>query len=371
MSKSELGGHFVVGPPHFVRSLGGAPQYREFPGVRPPSEYKGLSPAECKEQGGVYVQDIRGFDYCRGGPGSVSARYPPRTSVYFEPEWAPEYAHGGEACFNPDHESPGACAADPECDWVADETGRQYCRGKGAHELSESQAILSQLGLVGGRGGYQLEPRRASSPLASKGLGRGIGGGKIELPVEFQPSGRFNPGRFSQEEKESWFDKRVLPSEAERKYCRCEITTAANNIYRYGTLRINPYAVCSASVGRGSPKLRSQLSVMSTTGGCTKGARFENWPTSLLYAYAVMRRHHPEFAKLPPLTAFLSNMDAWRPRLLRAAFDYRQKEAEKLGYPPGHVPAEVRAWPTTRRPSPRSASPRRRSPKARASPRHR
>lgn len=291
-------GQFVYGPPspRSQRDARGIP-YRRFPGARPVSPCQGLDESSCTRSepsaGCQWIVDSMGRRYCRGRLGSVSGQFPEavpgQASVYFQPEYQADSMNCSMATDAND------CNRRTDCQWISSKpSGREYCRGRPGTVVPYSRPYVS------------------SSSSAQR---------------VFAPAGRFNPGRYSREEKDTWYP---MANETEAKYCRCVLESSASDVFGHGARTRNPWGICNASIaGRGpeSAALRSQMAQFSSTGGCSALANFEAMPTELLYAYAWNRRETPRGrahfgSSLPTVDEFLSNPEAHREILLTTIHRY-------------------------------------------------
>lgn len=136
----------------------------------------------------------------------------------------------------------------------------------------------------------------------------------------------------------SWFYIDSSLSEKERKYCRCMLKAAADQLERYHALKYNPYAVCSASVGTKketytASRRRSELAATVRSGGCSANMDFNTVPTRFLYAYAFMRRQTKKglrfFTSLPTPSKFFKDPAHYRSTLLKDIHRYLVAEGKK------------------------------------------
>jgi hypothetical protein len=116
------------------------------------------------------------------------------------------------------------------------------------------------------------------------------------------------------------------------------LEAAADQLERYQTLKYNPYAICSASVGskKDNPvatKGRSKLAATVRSGGCSANMDFNTVPTRFLYAYAFMRRRTKKgstfFPSLPTPAKFFKDPAHYRVTLLKDIHHYLAAEGKK------------------------------------------
>jgi hypothetical protein len=132
----------------------------------------------------------------------------------------------------------------------------------------------------------------------------------------------------------------LLPRE-----CRCIPEVAAADVFRYGDVTHNPYAVCQASLSRSRfghgihpSDIRSLLAVASRKGECSTSLNVKKVPTTFLYGYAVEHLHTSKGrrafeGKIPALDEFLKAPGKWRTRLIDLVSNYIAS-----AHPPGGVP---------------------------------
>ena len=142
---------------------------------------------------------------------------------------------------------------------------------------------------------------------------------------------------YTDEEKESWYKGSSL-STLEKKYCRCLLEQADNELRRYRSLQgRSSWAICSASVthkketptGR---KQRKGIQKISLGGLCSKNLNVEALPTPLLYAYCKLRekKFKTVFSfQLPSPAVFYKDPEHYRASLIQKIQDYIEAEKEK------------------------------------------
>lgn len=118
------------------------------------------------------------------------------------------------------------------------------------------------------------------------------------------------------------------------RYCRCVVEVAGSELFRYGDIVHNPYAVCQASLSRSrfgqgiNPyDIRSLLAVTSRRGECSTTLNVDRLPTSFLYGYAVQHLNTTKGrmvfgGRVPSLDDFLVDREHWRPLLIRLIKEY-------------------------------------------------
>lgn len=140
------------------------------------------------------------------------------------------------------------------------------------------------------------------------------------------------------ENKESWYPSPDL-SELEKKYCRCLLEAADNELQRYGYLRSqSTWAICSASVTHKSQsskgkKQRQKLQKTSLGANCTTYLNVNSLPTRLLYAYIKLREKkfltNLSF-RLPEAKIFYKDPEHYRTSLLIAIREYIREERTRV-----------------------------------------
>lgn len=259
-------------------------KYRAFPGLKPKSVCAGLSESQCTGDC-IFVKDSLGRKYCRGHSGSALATLQDKTLYNIETKSASyvpktKDMNAGSCSLR---RSPDSCESNPSCTWIEDSLGRHYCR---TNEITPS-------------------PKE-----------------------QFLRSSR----QVSAEEKEAMYDNSL--DEAETKMCRCLVEVAWDDFLKNGQITKNPYAICNFTIARSRASsqesdadLRSKLAQMTTGGGCTKFAHFDNFPTEFLYSFAKMRESTSKgkqfFGKLPDFETFSKSPESFRPVLIKLAKNYQ------------------------------------------------
>lgn len=193
------------------------------------------------------------------------------------------------------------CNLDDDCIWIEQKNGSQYCRNRHGHHVNNNS-------------NYNY----------------------------------INIGKYSQEEKDSWYDHKLL-NEVERKYCRCVLEIPTRDLFNGGgQQKYNPYSVCLSRVGNSSNNLniynkdnintnvnstaalRSALSKVSRSGKCSIDAKWENIPTEILYAYATNKsltnRGKQYFSNRPTIEEIIKHPNKYRPLLLQDINNYMNKK---------------------------------------------
>lgn len=299
---------FKIIPAYYSSRLDypGGKRYTKYPGIAPKGECSTFNnetacEAHTKELGCSWIEDYLGGYACRSPYGSVSkqifAPFAQRSSAIP----VSEYQLGNSKCLRVNENTCKDEEHANKCHWIKDKNGTSYCSGNPYTSVPFSTQFKSN--------------------LAANNA--------------FQPSGRFNPHRYSKEEKESWFPKVENEFDiVDQKYCRCILKSAASNIYRTGQQTVNPYAICGkvipskyASSVQNIGQVASNLVTKGRAGGCTKYASFENFPTELLYAFAKTRQTTAKgsryFGNIPNINEFLNDMEKFRPYLLNQANAYK------------------------------------------------
>ena len=146
-----------------------------------------------------------------------------------------------------------------------------------------------------------------------------------------------NSKTYTDKEKEKWYKGANL-TELEKKYCRCLLEQADNELRRYGTLKQrSSWAICSSSIThkKQSPKAkkdRKEIQKISLSGSCTKFLNINTVPTPLLYAYSKLREKkffNLLSFKLPSPKNFYTNPEHYRTSLIIAIQEYVKIEKKK------------------------------------------
>ena len=344
MSKSR--GGFVVTPPYYVTRRG-QKEYRQFIGKRPVSPCNALynNPRDCKRHRDPpdncrWIEDVSGRLYCRGPPGSVSAKYPAGQTVRYLPAY--------KGAINPCLWQPQDVCEDlkrqGKCQWIEQsKRNRAFCRSyPGTNVPRSSPYILAQREKE--RGGRQQQQRAHDGtdrhPLRYGNNGRADRDrdeAKRERDQLFTGSGAFRSYRISQEEKDAWYPPPLPPDfdDDVLKYCHCVLELGAEDEFLQATTP--PYAICNASISESHGKTRQQqeeiaskLAVMSFSGACTKYADFDSFNTYILYSYAKQRQNTAKgsqfFADLPSFEDFIRDPQSYRQDLLERVHAYQDLE---------------------------------------------
>lgn len=282
-------------------------EYRPFPGLKPKSSCARKSENECTGEC-TFIKDSLGRQYCRGHAGMALHELAKK-----QPQVAQNY---GRASFVPRkgltqcglRRSQNTCEMDASCMWIQDSLGRNYCKSHGKSrefkkEISPSNLVTSN---------NEVTP----SPELKQ---------KFALPTSRQ---------ISREQKEAMYPSETL-DQAEKKMCRCLLEVTWDDLLKNdGEITKNPYGICNFTISRArsfgageDAENRSKLATMTTSGGCTKFANFDNFPTEFLYAFAKMRektsKGKQHFQKVPSHDKFIQNPEKYRQVLLSQAKNYQ------------------------------------------------
>lgn len=292
-----------------------SPKYLRFPGERPSGVCRGMNKQTCtshtKDLGCKWIDTKVNQHYCRSPRNSVSGDIYFNQSVKLLPEGKSRQAQISQC----EGLSKELCESDQKCRWIQDKNKRSYCR-KAINTAQQS-----------------LFPKRYSEE---------------EKSSWYKPSRRafesLQTLNVSGESKSSLVSKRggaEMP-EIEQKYCRCLLQVAANDIFKYGILRKNPYGICSNSISvaaarrsgtiqsGGIRKNTSQLARSAQHGDCTENLNLNNLPTELLFVHSMMRNKTSKgrqyFSTLPTVDEFISDPESYRAMLTKQIENYRESK---------------------------------------------
>ena len=244
----------------------------------------------------------------------------------------PHYFRGQSDCVNL---SKRQCKSKkPRCAWTENELGRGYCHG-----LPSSTQSLSQLFVPG------IKRKRSKTRTRGKKSAR-----TKEPPLEFSPSGRYNPSRIPEAIKRSWYPK---ASYTEGKFCRCLLEQHAGEMARSGRYGgyPKPQGICIDTISKSHArkfnvdenKLKDQIHAFYRKGGCSELADFDAMPPSTLYSYAEEHSKRGQgkipFRNLPKPEAFFADMPRYKKELLREIKEYKNQETKTArGRKQEHLP---------------------------------
>lgn len=237
----------------YVRTPQGSRKYRRFPGERPTSacaKVQGREDCEKLRPRCQWIADVTGAEYCRGRSRSVSSKVSFGRSLLRKTPRS--------RCSGLDRKD---CTSASACAWVTDMLGREYCRGKAPSLSAEA-----------------LEGRAR--------------------PQGFSLSGRFDPALYSRENKASWYQDAHDLTEEQKKHCRCILYQMARDLFTHGYWVHNPYAICTFTLpaarlrGKAEADLRAINARTARYGLCTKGLDFDRLPIELTYAWLAYHADH-------------------------------------------------------------------------------
>lgn len=286
--------------------------YRAFPGLKPKSTCAGLDESECNHKGDcTFIKDSLGRNYCRGHAGSALETAGPKINQNIESKRFSYVPRTKDTKTNtcPLQRTPESCESNPSCTWIEDSLGRHYCK---SHALKKQDEITHDI---------TPSPRKTSKETS----------GRNEMSRSKTQDLR-SSRQFTSQEKESMYSGL---DEADTKMCRCLLEVTWDDLRKNGQVTKNPYGICNFTIARSRASsessdadLRSKLAQTTTSGGCTKFAHFDNFPTEFLYSFAKMRestsKGKQSFTKIPDFESFSNSPDSYRSQLLQQAKHYQK-----------------------------------------------